>query len=140
MDPLNYGVNSPNYGLHADGHGHGIMGIDDRWHTSAEGNWKTDPQTNVNVGAHELSDLLKSYPNLNNGRPDDAEHSYNAGSPGNASNPSNYSSLIDQNYSNLQNLATNYFNCATQAASAFFKKLTVGLGSAFEHLFVKHAA
>ncbi len=117
QDPLGYGARSPKYGQHQDGHGYGVMGIDDRWHTSAEGDWKTDAQANIDVGTSQLAALLKKY----GGSRLKAAHDYNAGNPFNASNPANYDTIVIKNGQRLA--ANRFFQCETKKGSQSFAAL-----------------
>ncbi len=127
MDPDHYGVGSPNYGMHDDHHGYGIMGVDDEYHYASEGDWKHDPQTNVNVAAKYIASLLRRHGYTL----DDAESSYNGGNKFAIPNPPDYSQKIDANTAHLKNASPSFFDCITHEVSSLGASLiqrATGLG------------
>jgi hypothetical protein len=103
------------------------MGIDDRWHTSAEGNWKTDAQANIDVGTSQLASLLKKY----GGSQLKAAHDYNAGNPYNASNPADYDTIVMKNGQRLA--ANQFFQCEAKNGSQQFVAVLHRIVASFTH-------
>src|SRR5882724_1270862 len=55
-------TNGQNIATHSDGHGHGLMGIDDRYHQFATTPDVLDPEKNIAYGAGYLRDLFEKLP------------------------------------------------------------------------------